>query len=278
MPTPIEILLDPVSLYLLGLYALLMIWEAAFPARKLPFIRFWKIKGILFFFLFFYLSTYLPLLYAAWLPAGQLIDLSAIHPVVAGIAGTIVYELGMYIWHWSMHKSDLLWRIFHQMHHSAERLDTYGAFYFSPFDMIGFTLLGTLCFSFLVGLPPQGVTIMLLVTNFYLIFQHANIKTPRWIGYIIQRPESHAVHHAKGVHAYNYSDLPLFDILFGTFRNPENYVSETGFYQGASAKMGDMLLFKDVSREKEKNQTIIENCKKVAKPFAEKKENPFLIQ
>jgi sterol desaturase/sphingolipid hydroxylase (fatty acid hydroxylase superfamily) len=35
-------------------------------------------------------------------------------------------------------KSNILWRIFHQMHHSAERLDTYGAFYFSPYDMIGF--------------------------------------------------------------------------------------------------------------------------------------------
>jgi sterol desaturase/sphingolipid hydroxylase (fatty acid hydroxylase superfamily) len=86
------------------------------------------------------------------------------------------------------------------------------------------------------------------VTNFFSIFQHANIKTPVWLGYIIQRPESHAVHHAKGVHAYNYSDLPLFDILFGTFRNPKNYVAETGFYFGASGKMSDMLLFKDINQ------------------------------
>ena len=133
------------------------------------------------------------------------------------------------------------------MHHSAERLDTYGAFYFSPFDMIGFMLLGTVCFSFIMGLPPQSITLILLVTNFFSIFQHANIKTPAWIGYIVQRPESHAVHHAKGVHAYNYSDLPLFDILFGTFRNPDKYVPETGFYKGASERMGDMLLFRDVS-------------------------------
>lgn len=27
-----------------------------------------------------------------------------------------------------MHKSDFLWLTFHQMHHSAERLDTYGTF------------------------------------------------------------------------------------------------------------------------------------------------------
>jgi sterol desaturase/sphingolipid hydroxylase (fatty acid hydroxylase superfamily) len=246
MPTPFEILLDPVSLYILAMYSLLIIWEAAFPARKLPFVPYWKIKGVLFFFMFFYLSTYLPLLYAEWLPTSQLVDLSKTNSVLAGAIGLLLYEFGVYVWHRSMHNNNRLWKIFHQMHHSAERLDTYGAFYFSPFDMMGFTVLGTICFSFIAGLPPQAVTIVLLVSNFFSIFQHANIKTPVWLGYIIQRPESHAVHHARGVHAYNYSDLPLFDILFGTFRNPKEYVPETGFYEGASERIGDMLLFKDV--------------------------------
>jgi sterol desaturase/sphingolipid hydroxylase (fatty acid hydroxylase superfamily) len=160
----------------------------------------------------------------------------------------LLYELGMYVWHRSMHKNHRLWRVFHQMHHSAERLDTYGAFYFSPWDMIGFTLLGTVCFSLLLGVTPQSITAILLITNFLSMFQHANIKTPVWLGYIVQRPESHAVHHAKGVHAYNYSDLPLFDILFGTFRNPEKYIPETGFYKGASKRMKEMLLCKEVDR------------------------------
>ena len=248
MPTPLEILLDPVSLYILAMYALLMIWEAIFPARKLPVIPFWKLKGIIFFFIFFYLSTYLPLLYAALLPTSQLINLSNVNPIVAGISGLLLYELGIYVWHWSMHKSNRLWKIFHQMHHSAERLDTYGAFYFSPFDMAGFTILGTICFSLIAGLPPQGITIVLLVSNFFSIFQHANIKTPVWLGYIVQRPESHAVHHARGIHAFNYSDLPLFDMLFGTFKNPKEYVHETGFYDGASSRVKDMLLFKEIDK------------------------------
>lgn len=52
MPSLIEILLDPVSLYLLALYAALMLWEAIFPARKLPYIPYWHVKGIISFFLF----------------------------------------------------------------------------------------------------------------------------------------------------------------------------------------------------------------------------------
>lgn len=259
MPSPLEILLDPVSLYILGMYLVLILWEAFFPARKLPHIAHWKMKGILFFFAFFFLSTYLPLLYAEWLPSTQLIDLSKINSAVAGVIGVIIYELGMYVWHRSMHRNNWLWKICHQMHHSAERLDTYGAFYFSPFDMIGFTVLGTICFSFIASLSPQAVTIFLLVTNFFSIFQHANIKTPTWVGYIIQRPESHAVHHAKGVHAYNYSDLPLFDILFGTFKNPKNHVEQVGFYEGASERIREMLLFKDVTVKKRKDAGLGQN-------------------
>lgn len=246
MPTPLEILLDPVSLYILVMYFVLIVWESVFPARKLPFVPYWKIKGILFFLVFFYLSTYLPLVYAEWLPTSQLIDLSGMNPVAAGTIGLLLYEFGVYLWHRSMHTNNRLWKVFHQMHHSAERLDAYGAFFFSPFDMMGFTVLGTICFSFIAGLPPQGITIVLLVSNFFSIFQHANIKTPVWLGYIIQRPESHAIHHARGIHAYNYSDLPLFDILFGTFKNPRGFDHETGFYDGASQRIGDMLLFKDV--------------------------------
>ena len=49
------------------------------------------------------------------------------------------------------------------------------------------------------------------------------------------------------MHAYNYSDLPLWDIVFGTFRNPERWEGEVGFYNGASSRIGEMLLWQDVS-------------------------------
>jgi sterol desaturase/sphingolipid hydroxylase (fatty acid hydroxylase superfamily) len=248
MPSPLDLLLDPISLAILGMYAALMLWEAAFPGRKLPVVKYWRLRGILVFFCYFYISSYLPLLWASYLPSAQLLDLSNIGTIGGAVVGVLLYELGVYVWHRSMHRNKYLWKMFHQMHHSAERLDTYGAFYFSPLDIIGWTALGTICFSILTGFEPQAITVILLVTNFFSIFQHANIKTPVWLGYIVQRPESHTVHHAKGIHAYNYSDLPLFDILFGTFRNPSAYEYETGFYDGASARIGDMLLFREVDK------------------------------
>lgn len=251
MPSPFEILTDPISLSIIAMYAMLMLAEAIFPARKLPDVKYWKIKGIAAFLVFFFLSTYLPLCWAQLLPPTQLLNLSGIGTLAGAVAGILLYEFGMYWWHRAMHRSDFLWRVFHQMHHSAERIDTYGAFYFSPFDMVGWTALGTICFSVIMGLDPKAVTVVLLVTNFFSIFQHANIRTPRWLGYVIQRPESHGYHHARHIHRHNYSDLPLFDILFGTFHNPKNYEHEAGFYPGASGRVMDMLRFRDVSRQSE---------------------------
>jgi sterol desaturase/sphingolipid hydroxylase (fatty acid hydroxylase superfamily) len=111
---------------------------------------------------------------------------------------------------------------------------------------VGFTLLTSLSLT-VAGLSAQAVTYFLYATTFLGVFQHTNIRTPQWLGYIVQRPESHSVHHGRGVHQYNYSDLPLFDILFGTFRNSKEFVSEAGFYDGASAKVPQILLFKDIA-------------------------------
>ena len=46
MPTPLEILLDPISLIVLAMYLALMVWEAIAPARKLPKIKNWKLRGL----------------------------------------------------------------------------------------------------------------------------------------------------------------------------------------------------------------------------------------
>jgi sterol desaturase/sphingolipid hydroxylase (fatty acid hydroxylase superfamily) len=147
-----------------------------------------------------------------------------------------------------MHRFTPLWRLLHQMHHSAERIDVVSAYWFSPLDMVTWTLLPSLILT-IIGVPPQAATITLLTVAFLAMFQHANIRTPRWLGYFVQRPEMHVVHHGRGIHKYNYADLPLFDMLFGTFRNPAGYEHATGFWDGASSRVVDMLLLRDVSQE-----------------------------
>jgi sterol desaturase/sphingolipid hydroxylase (fatty acid hydroxylase superfamily) len=97
---------------------------------------------------------------------------------------------------------------------------------------------------------PQATTNVLLIVTFMGIFQHTNVKTPQWLGYLIQRPESHTIHHARWMHRSNYSDLPLIDMLFGTFENPKTYQHETGLHPGASGRLFDLLSLRDVSEPK----------------------------
>ena len=61
------------------------------------------------------------------------------------------------------------------------------------------------------------------------------------------RPEAHGLHHERGIHAYNYASFPVWDMLFGTFRNPEDFPEHYGFWQGASSKLGAMLIGRDVA-------------------------------
>jgi hypothetical protein len=46
----------------------------------------------------------------------------------------------------------------------------------------------------------------------------------------------------------------VFDLIFGSFRNPKEYVKEIGFYNGASSRLVDMLSFRDVSVPEENSQ------------------------
>lgn len=247
MPTPIDLLLDPLTWILLSMFAGLALWEFAAPGRELPRVRGWLPRALASFGVYFLLSSYLPLLWGETLAPLQLFDLSG-WPLAAAVgAGVLAYEFGAYAWHRSMHRFTPLWRLLHQMHHSSERLDVASAFWFSPLDMITWTLLPSLVLT-IIGVPPQAATLTIMGVTFLAMFQHANVRTPRWLGYLVQRPEMHTVHHARGIHHYNYADLPFIDLLFGTFRNPAAFEHATGFWHGASERVGDMLMLRDVSQ------------------------------
>lgn len=255
MPTPIEILMDPLSIDVLCLYAFLLLWERVRPARKLPIVKGWVTRACASFTLFFFLSSYLPMLWDASLAEYRVLDLTHLGAVPGACIGLLVYEAVLYLWHRSLHEYGFLFRGLHQMHHSAERIDALGAFYFSPLDMAGFTFIGSLSLSLIVGISADAATIFLFATMFLGIFQHMNVATPQWLGLLIQRPESHALHHARGVHYFNFSDLPVFDMLGGTFRNPAGFAKDAGFYDGASSRVADMLLWRDVSDELPERQS-----------------------
>lgn len=217
--------------------------------RRYDRTRFWRLRGLLVTVAIFFLTGEIAALWATLLGDHHVLDLSGLGMLGGAALGIVVYEFFHYWYHRAAHAWDWLWRAGHQMHHSAESLDAFGAYYLHPFDAAMFTTWGSLVFVPLLGLSIEATVVAAVFLTFNAMFQHANISTPHWLGYLIQRPESHNIHHARGLHRYNYSDLPVWDMLFGTFRNPESIGDRpVGFYTGASSRIVDMLFGRDVSK------------------------------
>lgn len=243
------VLLEWITLALIPAFLLL---DFSWQPRRYAKTRHWRLRGLLVTAGIVLFSGEVALLWGNLLGNVHLIDGSGLGIWGGAMAGIAVYELLHYWYHRLAHEWNWLWLAGHQLHHSAESLDAFGANYLHPFDAFMFATLSSLVFFPLLGLVPEAGVIGALFLTFNAMFQHANINTPYWLGYLIQRPESHGIHHARGVHRYNYSDLPLWDIVFGTFRNPtrDEVPPEAGFYQGASNRIFAMLIGRDVSGPK----------------------------
>ena len=218
--------------------------------RKYTRSRHWRARGLLVTVAIFFFTGEVAAFWGGVFGDFHLLDASGLGLWGAPVA-VLVYELVHYTYHRAAHEWNWLWRAGHQMHHSAESLDAFGAYYLHPFDAAMFTTWSSLVFFPLLGVSVEAAIVATLFLTFNAMFQHANLKTPAWLGYIIQRPESHNIHHARGLHRYNYADLPVIDMLFGTFRNAGSSIDlECGFYNGASSRIPDMLIGRDVSAPK----------------------------
>src|SRR5690606_33844971 len=131
--------------------------------------------------------------------------------------GYLSTTLVLYTWHRAEHRFDFLWRV-HQLHHSPRHLNVYVAGVNHPLDLAIAMSFAFPVGLFVLGIDPVAAVIVSHLGGAAAFVQHANIGTPRWLTFVVQRPEAHCIHHQRGLHAYNYSDLPLWDYLFGTLR------------------------------------------------------------
>jgi sterol desaturase/sphingolipid hydroxylase (fatty acid hydroxylase superfamily) len=234
----------------LGAVPLFVAWDRLRPSRWFERPRGWTARAAAVSLVSLGLSIQAGLAWDRVFGGWSLLDVGTLGTLGGAAVGVLVYELVAYGYHRAAHSIDWLWRWSHQMHHSAESLEALGALYFHPLDIVLFTTWSSLVFFPLLGLSPEAGAVGAAFLSLNGVFQHANIRTPRWLGYLVQRPEAHGIHHERGVHAFNYADLPVFDMLFGTFRNPESWDGETGFYAGGSGRVAEMLAGRDVSEPK----------------------------
>jgi sterol desaturase/sphingolipid hydroxylase (fatty acid hydroxylase superfamily) len=229
-------------------FIVMLIVEKIWPARQYPARRGWTWLGIGFLIFTGVVATVVPLvLDEQWLTAHRLMDGTGLGVVGGTVVGYVVLSAVAYVVHRSYHAVPLLWRLTHQLHHSPQRVDMPGALLFHPFEVIIQIVLQLVITLLVLGLDPLAAALTGYVAAFYGMFQHWNIHTPKWLGYLIQRPEAHNEHHRLGVHAHNYGDLPIWDLLLGTFKNPAHFEGRNGFETPADRRIGAMLAFVDVN-------------------------------
>lgn len=164
-----------------------------------------------------------------WLPQWRLLD-GAMFGTVGGVAlGYVATTFVFYWWHRARHEVPFLWRHLHQVHHSPERIEVLTSFYKHPLEIAANSLICSTLLVVVLGLPATTAAVVVATTGVAELFYHWNVRTPRWLGWFFQRPEMHRRHHERGWHRDNYSDLPVWDLLFGTFDNPRQSPRLCGF-------------------------------------------------
>jgi sterol desaturase/sphingolipid hydroxylase (fatty acid hydroxylase superfamily) len=184
-----------------------------------------------------------------WLSAWSVFHLSRYLNFIAG--GFIAYFIATFIfywWHRWRHEVNWLWRGFHQIHHSPQRIEVITSFYKHPGEMVVNSIVGSLLVYTLLGLSPAAGGIYTLCTALGEFFYHTSVRTPRWVGLVFQRPEMHRIHHQYNRHRNNYGDITWWDMLFGTYENPKEWAQTCGFDDAKEQQLLKMLAYRDVHR------------------------------
>lgn len=235
------------------LYFVMLGIESRHAARPFVAVRHWQRTGLLFFLMALVLGSLLPplitVLISLAVPLARPVwDLSGLG-LFGMVPGLLTVSFFGYWIHRAEHRFDWLWRFTHQLHHSAQRVDMAGAYFSHPLEVMLKVTLANLVGTWLLGLTPIASAAVGVAGAMLSMWQHWNISTPHWLGYLIPRPESHVLHHASGIALRNFSELPIWDILFGTFDNPrQDWHGPTGFASDLAPRIGDMLLLRDVHK------------------------------
>jgi sterol desaturase/sphingolipid hydroxylase (fatty acid hydroxylase superfamily) len=221
--------------------------ERAIPGWRLPSVKTWPVRVLLVNAIQLAVVVLAGFTWERWFSASSVFHVSRhVAPAVGGLFAYFIATFLFYWWHRWRHEHDFLWLTFHQIHHSPQRLEVITSFYKHPGEMIVNSMIGAVLVYSLLGLSKEAGAIYTLCTAVGEFFYHTNIRTPRWIGFVFQRPEMHRIHHQHGRHKNNYGDITWWDMLFGTYENPKEWRGSCGFDPAKEEQLPAMLAYRDV--------------------------------
>jgi sterol desaturase/sphingolipid hydroxylase (fatty acid hydroxylase superfamily) len=236
-----------IPLIVLGVGIVMMVCEVVRPGRKWPQVARWWTRAILLNAVQGAMVFVAGVAWDGWMMRHRPWSADWLGVTGGAIIGYLAITFVFYWWHRWRHEFSFLWRWFHQVHHSPQRIEVITSFYKHPFEIITNSVLSSAIVYLLVGLSPAAAVGAVLLSGLAELFYHWNVRTPYWLGFFFQRPESHCVHHQDGLHSYNFADLPLWDMLFGTFHNPRHWQARCGFGSDGEHRLFEMLRGVDVT-------------------------------
>jgi sterol desaturase/sphingolipid hydroxylase (fatty acid hydroxylase superfamily) len=181
-----------------------------------------------------------------WFQGHSLFHLSHVSSqLLQGLIGWFIGTFVFYWWHRARHDVNILWRVCHQVHHSPARIEMLTAFYKHPVEIAADSVIMSALMFSLLGASLGGAAWFNVFAVFGEYFYHSNLRTPHWLGYFLQRPEHHSIHHQLDVHKFNFGDITWWDRLFGTFRETDDFAPQCGFPSQHERHLASMLLFRD---------------------------------
>lgn len=231
----------------LAVGVLLWLTEQFFPNTDLPRVPGWYRRCLLLNGLQAAVALASVFTWDRWFQSYHMLSIGQLSLGAQVLVGYLTITFVYYWWHRARHEIPFLWRWLHQTHHSPTRIEVITSFYKHPVEAVANGILSSSIIYLLLGVSPEAAGLTVLVTGLAELFYHANLRTPYWLGFIFQRPEMHRVHHAMNVHRYNFSDLPIWDIAFGTFRNPKVVPQRAGFSGNKERNLLALLLGRELA-------------------------------
>lgn len=222
------------------------VFERLLPGRLLPEAPGWYARALFLNACQLAVVVLAGLTWNRWLQGFSLFTVGAYAPpLLQGFIGWFIGTFVFYWWHRARHDVDLLWRICHQVHHSPARIESLTAFYKHPVEIAADSIIMSVLLFSVLGASLAGAAWCSVFAVFGEFFYHSNLRTPRWLGYFLQRPEHHSIHHQLDVHKFNYGDITWWHQLFGTFRETEEFADQSGFPANHEQQLAAVLLFQD---------------------------------
>jgi sterol desaturase/sphingolipid hydroxylase (fatty acid hydroxylase superfamily) len=229
-----------------GIAILFLALERILPGRELPEAPGWYARAVFLNACQFVIVLLAGITWNRWLQGRSLLHLSHSVPALGvGFLGWFVGTFIFYWWHRARHEVNFLWRTCHQIHHSPSRIELMTAFYKHPIEIAANSVIASIIVYSVLGGSLQAGAWFNVFAAVGEYFYHSNLRTPHWLGFFIQRPEHHSIHHELDVHDFNYGDITWWDRLFGTFRDTDNFAEKCGFPLSRERHLGRMLLFRD---------------------------------